>query len=132
MPRLFAFEVVQSRRDGKAFEWMPPQKCTQMGYHAFDKSNVATLTCMFLQAIARIHPRSLHPHWPLLLPTDQKKAGSLSLLALMTANPSAKLRSAAANALQALLQRSRTYLAVKSTSYAIAWARTHTNARART
>jgi hypothetical protein len=64
------------------------------------------------QALARIIPKSFHPHWALLLPSDQKRPGYQSLLGIIAGDHSGKLRSAAAVALQALLQRSRTYLSV--------------------
>ncbi|KAJ1475797.1 hypothetical protein T484DRAFT_1827185, partial [Baffinella frigidus] len=62
-----------------------------------------------LLSLAKMQPKVFHPHWALLLPGDQLR--QRTLLTLVLGDPNPKVRSAAAAVLQALVQRSKAYMA---------------------
>jgi len=66
-----------------------------------------------LHGLARMDPRALHAHWGQLLPAERGGAPQRqrSLVAVLATEPSPKVRAAGAAALQALVQRSRAYMA---------------------
>jgi hypothetical protein len=68
-----------------------------------------------IHGLARLQPKVFFPFWAQLLPSDagQPRRGGekVSLVSMLVSDPSPKVRTAVAMALQALLQRSRTYMA---------------------
>jgi hypothetical protein len=67
-----------------------------------------------VHGLARLQPKVFYPFWAQLLPSDGHSRRGVekgSLVSMLVSDPSPKVRAAVAMALQALLQRSRTYMA---------------------